>query len=197
MAADRFVAVVGARVLPEACAPQVAEVVGFFLSRGWGIGSGGARGADAFALAAVVGAGRSACARSVVFLPGARAGSRSGALRAFAARGGRVVAGAGVGRAALLARSRRLARASAGVVAFLWGPSRGSVFTPAFSGSSTRRPMPTAMPWRWASVLSPGEGGDGRVRRDPADRLCVREGVHLGQRAGDRVAVRRLPSEGR
>src|SRR5205823_14745108 len=29
----------------------------------------------------------------------------------------------------LLGRSRRLAEASAGVVAFLWGPSRGSVFT--------------------------------------------------------------------
>ena len=54
MAGHRFVAVVGARVLPEAAAPQVAEVVQFFLSRGWGIGSGGARGADAFALEAVL-----------------------------------------------------------------------------------------------------------------------------------------------
>ena len=57
MAAQGFVAVVGARVLPEACAPQVAAVVGFLLGRGWGIGSGGARGADAFALGAVVAAG--------------------------------------------------------------------------------------------------------------------------------------------
>jgi hypothetical protein len=49
--ADRpSVAVVGARVLPEQVASQVAEVVGFFLKRGWGIGSGGARGANAFAL---------------------------------------------------------------------------------------------------------------------------------------------------
>ena len=40
-----------------------------------------------------------------------------------------MVPGAGAGRAALLARSGRLARASSGVVAFLWGPSRGSVFT--------------------------------------------------------------------
>src|SRR5439155_7566588 len=43
--------------------------------------------------------------------------------------GGRVVPGSGVGRAALLGRSRRLAQASSGVVAFLWGPSRGSIFT--------------------------------------------------------------------
>ena len=41
-------------MLPEAVAPQVADVVRCFLSRGWGIGSGGARGADAYALTAVV-----------------------------------------------------------------------------------------------------------------------------------------------
>jgi hypothetical protein len=40
-----------------------------------------------------------------------------------------VVAGSGEAGAALLARSGRLARESSGVVAFLWGPSRGSVFT--------------------------------------------------------------------
>src|SRR5499425_763528 len=123
-----FVAVVGARVVPESVAPQVAAVVRGFLARGWGIGSGGARGADAYALRAVVAAGGAACTRSVVFLPGVvSAGDR--ALQAFVAAGGRVVPGAGGGRWALLARSRRLARKSAGVVAFLWGPSRGSVFT--------------------------------------------------------------------
>jgi len=41
-------------------------------------------------------------------------------LQAFAGRGGRVVPGAGGGRLALLARSRRLAREAAGVVAFLY-----------------------------------------------------------------------------
>ena len=50
MVAHRFVAVVGARVLPEAWASQVAAVVRFFLERGWGIGSGGAQGADQYAL---------------------------------------------------------------------------------------------------------------------------------------------------
>ena len=57
MAGDRFVAVVGVRALPEAWAPRVAEVVRFFTARGWGIGSGGARGADQFVLEAVL-AGR-------------------------------------------------------------------------------------------------------------------------------------------
>ncbi len=126
--AQGFVAVVGARVLPEAVAPQVADAVRFFLSRGWGIGSGGARGADQYALTAVLAAGPSACARSAVFLPGALP-RQAHSLHVFVARGGRVVPGAGAGQLALLARSRRLARESAGVVAFLWGPSRGSVFT--------------------------------------------------------------------
>src|SRR5213593_2710023 len=90
---------------------------------------GGARGADQFALEAVVAAGAEACRSSVVFLPGAHAAAPGRALGAFAARGGRVVPGSGAGRTALLGRSRRLAQASSGVVAFLWGPSRGSVFT--------------------------------------------------------------------
>jgi len=122
MAGDRFVAVVGARALPEAWAPRVAEVVRGFLERGWGIGSGGAWGADQFALEAVLAAGRAACARSVVFLPGGAA-SRGAALGAFAARGGRVVPGAGSGRAALLARSRRLAEGRASRVP----PRRGAL----------------------------------------------------------------------
>jgi hypothetical protein len=129
MTAHRFVAVVGARVLPGAWAHQVGEVVRFFAGRGWGVGSGGARGADAYALHAVLACGRAACARSVVFLPGPVGVWRHRDLRSFKAQGGRVVLGAGVGRAALLARSRRLVQESSGVVAFLWGPSRGSVFT--------------------------------------------------------------------
>jgi hypothetical protein len=48
----------------------------------------------------------------------------------FCQLGGTVRDGSGpVDRAALLARSRRLAEAAAAVVAFLWGPSRGSVYT--------------------------------------------------------------------
>ncbi|MBI1845513.1 MAG: hypothetical protein HY294_03210 [Candidatus Rokubacteria bacterium] len=129
MVAHRFVAVVGARVVPEAWAPQVAAVVRCFLARGWGVGSGGAQGADQYALEAVVAAGAPACAQSVVFLPGPVAAAPGSALGTFAALGGRVVPGAGAGHAALLARSGHLARASSGVVAFLWGPSRGSVFT--------------------------------------------------------------------
>jgi hypothetical protein len=95
----------------------------------WGISTGGARGADQYALEAVVATGRPACTRSVVFLPGSVSGARTEALAAFQALGGHIIPGAGAGRAALLGRSGRLARESSGVVAFLWGPSRGSVFT--------------------------------------------------------------------
>src|SRR6266852_3804682 len=98
MTAHGLVAVVGARVLPETFAPQVSAVVRGFLSRGWGIGSGGARGADSYALRAVVAGGPEACARLVVFLPGAMP-ARDSALHSFVVQGGRV---------ALLARSRRL-----------------------------------------------------------------------------------------
>jgi hypothetical protein len=44
-----------------------------------------------------------------------------------------------VGRAALLGRSRRLALGAAGVVAFLWGPSRGSAYTLAVAARAGRR----------------------------------------------------------
>lgn len=105
--AAKFVAVVGARALPEAWADQVAEVVRFFVGRGWGIGSGGARGADEYARRAVLASGPGSCRRSVVFLPGPLAESRCALLRAFLRGGGRVVEGSGSGREALLARSRR------------------------------------------------------------------------------------------
>jgi hypothetical protein len=156
MHAHRFVAVVGARKLPAAWAAQVEEVVRFLLGRGWGVGSGGARGADQFALEAVVAAGAGACRRSVVFLPHAQPAAPGGALGAFVARGGRVVAGSGAGRAALLGRSRRLVAASSGVVAFLWGPSRGSVFT---LRESVRAGKPAALVLAGGGAQFPGFAG--------------------------------------
>jgi hypothetical protein len=76
-----------------------------------------------------VAAGPAACASSVVYWPGPVTAAPTGALAAFVGLGGRVVAGAGTGRAALLARSRALVDAAAGVVAVLHGPSRGTHYT--------------------------------------------------------------------
>lgn len=50
-------------------------------------------------------------------------------------------------------------------------------------GSSTQRPMPTAMPWRWASVLSPGEGAmveSGGIR--PIDCACGKPFIWVSER---------------
>ena len=66
----QFVAVVGARSLPASWAGRVVAVVRCLVGRGLGIGSGGALGADLFALGALVRAGRAACASSVIYLPG-------------------------------------------------------------------------------------------------------------------------------
>jgi hypothetical protein len=176
MARRRIVAVVGARALPDDWAPQVAAVVQHFLGRGWGIGSGGARGADDHALRAVVAAGPLACRRSVVFLPGRIPARGSGALDAFVAQDGHIVEGPGFGREALLARSRRLAREAAGVVAFLWGPSRGSVYTLRAGVRASRRvgaivagggaTLPAFPGGRWvACPLGPVPG----FRWEPAD----------------------------
>ena len=83
MAAQGFVAVVGARVLPGAWAHQVGDLVRYFVGRGWGIGSGGARGADAYALHALLGCGRAACGRSAVFVPGPIGAWENRELRSF------------------------------------------------------------------------------------------------------------------
>src|SRR5262249_51791304 len=117
MVGHRFVAGGGAGGRPGAGGGAGAGGVGGCFWGGGGVGTGGARGADQYALEAVVAAGRAGCARSAVFLPGAVAGARTAALVAFQALGGRVVAGRGAGRAALLGRSARLARESSGVVA--------------------------------------------------------------------------------
>ena len=167
-AGQGFVAVVGARVLPEAVAPQVAAWCGAFCRAGWGIGSGGARGADAYALDAVVAAGPAACARSVVFLPGAVPAQDGGARRLRRRRAGAWCPASAAGRVALLARSRRLARASAGVVAFLWGPSRGSVFT---VREAIRAGKPAAV------VLAGGGAVPARVRRGPVGAVPARVGA--------------------
>ena len=135
----RFVAVVGARSLPASLASRVVSVVRCLVGRGLGIGSGGALGADLFALGAVVRAGRAACASSVIYLPGddslAPRACR-GLLRRFVSLGGTVVPGP-LGPeasreeavAALKSRTAALVGVAAGVVAFLHGPSRGTVFS--------------------------------------------------------------------
>ncbi|GKT09800.1 DNA-processing protein DprA [Desulforhabdus sp. TSK] len=134
-----LVAVVGSRELPTFRAPAVADVVRSLLQRDCKIGTGGALGADLFALQAVVASGASACAGSIVFLPGdiSQAPARCRpVLHAFVAQGGEVVPGQAVRGcsrhqylSALFARTIALVKRAEGVVAFIAGESPGTWFT--------------------------------------------------------------------
>src|SRR5262249_17496308 len=105
----------------------------FFLSRGWGISSGGARGADTFALSAVVAAGSEACARSGVFLP-APMSARDAVVQSFVGRGGRGRTWGGGGGGGRLGRS-----AGAGAAARARGGRRGGVPARSVAGLGVHR----------------------------------------------------------
>jgi predicted Rossmann fold nucleotide-binding protein DprA/Smf involved in DNA uptake len=65
----RLVGVIGSRALPASFAPLVSSVVSAFLARGFRVASGGALGADSFALSALLQQG-AASRGVVVFLCG-------------------------------------------------------------------------------------------------------------------------------
>lgn len=133
-----LVGVVGSRRLPASFAPLVSSVVAFFLARGFRVASGGAMGADSLALSALLQHG--AAPRGVVFsawsfISGFPVSVRPqvGQLLSF---GGQVVWGSGQPGAsrshvvsALLRRNQRLVSACSVLVAFLFGSSRGSLFS--------------------------------------------------------------------
>jgi len=134
-----MIAVVGSRSLDQSWLCRIDSIVGSLLSRGHSVSSGGALGADLFALRSLVGRGQSACSGSVVFLPGqidcAPSACRSWLLR-FSRLGGQVVPGPASFHSprcdfisALFSRSVSLVRRSSGVVAFVSGRSAGSWFT--------------------------------------------------------------------
>ena len=132
------VAVIGSRELPASWSRRVHQVVGQLLTSGCQVASGGALGADLFALQAVVAAGRSSGAS--VFIPGVSVHQSPLAcqqtLATFQQQGGTVVPGLAQPGAtkdefvtALFARSVALVTACKGVVAFVSGQARGSWFT--------------------------------------------------------------------
>ena len=141
----RLVGVVGSRSLPVSFSPLVASVVSLFLSQGFGVASGGALGADSFALSALLqlhGAcpERAIASRGVVFSAWSSPLGFPASVRPLAAQlagqGGRLLWGAaspGAPRSrvvsALLGRNQRLVSACSVLVAFLFGPSRGSLYT--------------------------------------------------------------------
>lgn len=134
----KLIAVIGSRTLPRSYQKQVSKVVRDLLSRGYAIGSGGARGADLFALKALVLSG--ACAGSKIFLPCQKIEQTPREcrywLKRFKDQGGMIIFGPASHRAnrsefvhALFLRSRKLVDHSSGIIAFIKGQSRGSWFT--------------------------------------------------------------------
>ena len=132
------VGVIGSRSLPVRFSAVVGQVVSLFLSRGFGVVSGGAMGADHFALSALLSSGSSS--HGVVYsawvsISGFPSSVRPDVER-FIGSGGNVVFGSApvgsphpVAVSALLRRNRHLVSASSVIVAFLHGPSRGSLYT--------------------------------------------------------------------
>jgi len=134
----RLVGVVGSRSLPVSFAPLVSSVVSFFLASGFRVASGGAVGADSFALSALLQQG--AASSGVIFSAWQSASGFPASVRPqvsqFLSSGGQVVWGPGFAGAprgqvvsALLGRNRRLVFSCSVVVAFLFGSSRGSLYT--------------------------------------------------------------------
>lgn len=132
------VGIVGSRSLPASFAQLVSRVVSSYLARGFRVASGGAMGADSFVLSALLQQG--ACPAGVLFSAWQSSSGFPVQVRPqvarFVASGGQVVWGSGssggsrhVVVSALLARNRRLVSSSSVLVAFLYGPSRGTLYT--------------------------------------------------------------------
>ena len=135
---SRLAGFVGSRSLPASFAPFVSSLVSAFRARGFLVASGGAVGADQYALSALVEQGASAS--GVVFSAWSSASGFPVSVRPtvglFLAAGGQVIwgaASAGAPRqqviASLLGRNQRLVSACSCLVAFLHGSSRGTLFT--------------------------------------------------------------------
>ena len=129
---------VGSRSLPASFSPFISSLVSAFRVRGFLVASGGAVGADQFALSALVEQGASAS--GVVFSAWSSASGFPVPVRPlvgrFLASGGQVVWWSASPSAprqqavyALLGRNQRLVSACSCIVAFLHGPSRGTLFT--------------------------------------------------------------------
>ncbi len=134
----RGIGIIGARALPDSFREQVSAVVRYLVEHGYQIHSGGALGADLFCLQAVI--EHSACSRGVIFSAWSSIAGFPREVQRFAeqfvSHSGRVEWGMtrphsshSLAVAGLLARNQRLVSASYGIVAFLYGESRGTTQT--------------------------------------------------------------------
>jgi hypothetical protein len=134
----KSVGVIGSRSLPFSCADKVGNIVQDLIHRKYHIATGGAIGADQFVIDWLVkngfcrrGTGYAAWQNYAGFPVKVRA-----LMRQFKAEGGNILWGAVGGnepqhivKMGLLMRNQGLVDASYGLVAFIDGQSRGSIFT--------------------------------------------------------------------
>lgn len=136
MLVKKGIGVIGSRSLPASYRSQVQAVVSFLVQHGYNIHSGGAQGADNFALEAAI--SLEACSQFVLFSAWSAVSgfpqAVQPAVHRLIAYGGQVVwglvsprdSGRSVVIAGLLARNCSLVSSSVGIVSFLHGASRGS-----------------------------------------------------------------------
>lgn len=134
----RHIGIVGSRALPEKYRFHVREVVSYLLGKGCYINSGGAVGADSYAIAALLRAGKAY--RGVIYSAWSYFSGFPYSVRKeigeFAKRGGRVDWGTvqpdptrEEAIAGLLRRNRKLVENSDALIAYLYGESRGTIYT--------------------------------------------------------------------
>ena len=132
---QRGIGIVGARALPDSFREQVSAVVRYLVERDYQIHTGGAVGADQFALETVI--SQRAFDRCVIYSAWTSlSGFPRGVQRFvdyFVSHQGRVDWGfvqpsssRGIVVAGLLARNTRLVSASSGLIAFMYGQSSGT-----------------------------------------------------------------------
>jgi hypothetical protein len=135
---QKSVGVISSRTLPYTMAEKVGQIVEDLLIRNYHIATGGAIGADQFVLAHMLTQGKSenctvyAAWQNYAGFPAKVRPS----IRQFKELGGHLLWGEASGREAphllklgLLLRNQRLVEACYGLVAFIDGHSRGSIFT--------------------------------------------------------------------
>jgi hypothetical protein len=127
-AMSRYVAFVGSRSLPESIRPRVAAAVSAYGRKGWSIAVGCCVGADAFAATAAQAAHLPVSLFAVGAADGSGFWAGSAPLSSFPADV-RWLAGGSLSvplSARMPRRSDAVIVASAGVVAFFFGPSKGT-----------------------------------------------------------------------
>jgi hypothetical protein len=135
---DRLVGIVGSRTLPNSYAPIIFSLVEFFREQGYKIATGGALGADHYALLALL--EQEAASSGVIYSAWSAANGFTNYVRPsilqFIAFGGKVIWGdssPGVSYRwiviSLFARTRHMVADCSLIVAFMHGESRGTLYT--------------------------------------------------------------------